>query len=254
MNRQIQRRVLSSLGIPILLLSVSACWGQAPDDSIPLGDLARSLRKEHQSVAMPMVIDNDNLSMVMDEVESRRLAGTSLSFTFDGMGKMFQVSTPDVTCSLSFNAQMASLLSDPYVSRNLPASEMEKLDGPATINGDNLEVAVYNGTNWRVDEITVGLTIVKRGQPAARLAGAAKLVPAASQTTTMMEEKRPDVTTLYKMRAAAPPLTTTVFHTGLNVPLGPDEEWHWAIVQAKGIPPRPSSVLQGSQGSPFTPR
>ena len=186
---------------------------------MPLGDLARSLRKEHPSTAATTVIDNDNLSKVMDEVESHKLDRSSLVFSFDGAGKTFQVSSPDVTCSLSFNAQATALLSDPFLSRELPESELAKLDGPATIDSDNLQVAVFNGTTWRVDEITVGLTIVKRGASTAHYLGSARLVPAAAETTTM-EQKRPDVTTLYKMRAAAAPAATTVFRTGLTVPLG----------------------------------
>lgn len=227
-------------------MSTALSWGQELDDPMPLGDLARELRKEHQSVSVPSVIDNDNLSKVMDEVESRRLARSSLLFSFDGDAKTFRVSAPDVTCSLSFNAQATSLLSDPYISRDLPATELSKLEGPATIDGGDLEVSVFNGTTWRVDEITVGLTIVKHGTPTAHFAGTAELVPASSQTT-VTQEKAPDVTTLYKMRAAAAPLMTTTFRTGLNTPLGSDEEWHWAIVQAKGIPPKPGSVAQGSQ-------
>ncbi len=257
---------------------VSACWAQdlyPQEQPVPLGDLARALRKEHKSALVPTVIDNDNLSDVMDQVATRRLTGTSLVFSIDQIGKKFQVSTPDVTCSLSFSANATSLISDPYVSRELPASELMKLDGPAAIDGGNLQVAVYNGTDWRVDEITVGLTIVKKGVQTARHAEMGVLIPA-SQTTVLQktmptktvepattrpveaatstsveqpsflssEQKRSDVTTLYKMRAAAAPLATTVFRAGLAASVGPDEEWHWGIVQAKGIPPRPAASAQ----------
>ena len=245
MNARTHRRILLALAMGGVLWGTALSWGQELDDPMPLGDLARELRKEHQSVGVPSVIDNDNLSKVMDEVESRRLAGSSLLFSFDANAKTFRVSAPDVTCSLSFNAQATSLLSDPYISRDLPESELSRLEGPATIDGGNLEVSVFNGTTWRVDEITVGLTIVKHSPQTARFAGTAQLIPASSETT-VTQEKRPDVTTLYKMRAAAAPFMTTMFRTGLNAPLGPDEEWHWAIVQAKGIPPRPGSVVQGS--------
>jgi hypothetical protein len=51
-------------------------------------------------------------------------------------------------------------------------------------------------------------------------------------------EKKPDITVIYRMRAAAGPSTTTVFSTPLNLDLAPGDEWHWAIVQAKGYPPQ----------------
>ena len=50
-------------------------------------------------------------------------------------------------------------------------------------------------------------------------------------------EKRPDVTMIYRMRAAALPWSNAVFSAPLNLELDPGEEWHWAIVQAKGYPP-----------------
>jgi hypothetical protein len=46
------------------------------------------------------------------------------------------------------------------------------------------------------------------------------------------------------MRAAAPPFGVTVFAVPLNVEIGPDQEWHWAIVQAKGYPPQHSVAQQ----------
>ena len=39
---------------------------------------------------------------------------------------------------------------------------MAKLDGPATIDGDSLQVSMHNGTSWELREVTIGLTIVKR--------------------------------------------------------------------------------------------
>ena len=66
----------------------------------------------------------------------------------------------------------------------------------------------------------------------------ARLVPAASETT-VSAEKTADVTTLYHLKAESLPSSTTVFKGPLTAALGPDEEWHWAIVQARGIPPRP---------------
>ena len=196
------------------------------------------------------VIDNDNLHQVMDEVQTRKLKG-SLLFSIDGVTKKFQVSSPDVTCDLSFSASATALLSDAYAPQDLPESELAKLDGPATITGDTLQVAVHNGTTWNIKEITVGLTILRGPRPTPRRGGAARLVPAA-QTTTMLSEKHPDSTVLYHLKGSAAPSSTTVFHENLGVAPGQDQEWHWAIVQAKGVPSskpetraRPGSIDQG---------
>jgi hypothetical protein len=217
--------------------------GDEPGDA-PLGDVARNFRKK--SAPAQSVIDNDNLDKVMDAAQENHVSKSSWLFSLEGGGKSFQVSSPDVTCSLSFSANARSLLSDPYAQRELPEEEVMKLDGPATIVGDSLEVSVYNGTDWNVRELVVGFTVVKRGEapePAASYYGSARLVPAVAtaapqQSTDNRSEKRPDVTMLYHMKGNALPATTTVFHTTLDTTLPPDQEWHWAVVQAKGIPPQ----------------
>jgi hypothetical protein len=192
-------------------------------------------KKDTPATAKP-VIDNDNLSQVMDEVESRHLPGTSMVYSFDGAAKTFQVSTPDVTCSLSFNGKTASLLMRPHVAVDLPEEELHKLEGPATINDEGLQISVFNGTEWKVEEITIGLTIVQHTNETAHRYGTGKLVPVASETT-LLGEKHPDVTTLYRLKGNSPPAATTIFKVALNAKLGPDQEWHWAIIQARGEPP-----------------
>ena len=72
--------------------------------------------------------------------------------------------------------------------------------------------------------------------------GPAKLVPAAGESI-VSTEKRSDVTVLYHLKAAAAPLTTTVFQGSLDTAPSSDQEWHWAIVQARGI--APASPAQG---------
>jgi hypothetical protein len=218
-------------------------WAQE-DAPVPLGDVARSFRKKKdQPAPQPQpaapaktIIDNDNLTQVMDEVQSHRLAGSSLLYSFDSSGKTFQVSAPDVTCSLSFNSNTASLLSRPYVPIDLPDDELRKLDGPATLNEDGLQVSVFNGTQWRVEEITVGLTIVRHVNQAARPYATGRLVQAAEETV-ISAQKQPDTTTIHHLRATALPATTAMFKAHLDVHIGPEEEWHWAILQAKGVPP-----------------
>ncbi|PYX14229.1 MAG: hypothetical protein DMG84_16065 [Acidobacteria bacterium] len=75
--------------------------------------------------------------------------------------------------------------------------------------------------------------------------GPAKLVPAAGEGI-VSPEKRPDVTVLYHLKAAAAPLTTTVFQGSLDTAPSADQEWHWAIVQARGI--APTTPAQGMVG------
>jgi hypothetical protein len=219
------------LGVLLPVRGVAQSDGGEPS----LGDLARSMRKG-KPVAEHAVIDNDNLHQVMDEVQNRKLNG-SLLFSLDGIAKKFQVSSPDVTCDLSFSASATSLLSDAYAPQDLPEGELAKLDGPASISGDTLQIAVHNGTSWSVKEITVGLTILRSSE--AR--GSARLIPAA-ETTNLLPEKHPDVTVLYHLKGSAPPSTTTVFHETLGTALGRDQEWHWAIVQAKGLPPQQKPI------------
>jgi hypothetical protein len=233
------------LSLIVLLLGLLLpVRGIAQSDSAEpsLGDLARSLRKG-KPAPEHTVIDNDNLHKVMDEVQNLKLKG-SLLFSIDGIGKKFQVSSPDVTCDLSFSASATSLLSDAYAPQDLPEAELAKLDGPATIAGDALQVSVHNGTSWNIKEITVGLTILRDSGTNATRSGAARLIPA-SETTALISEKHPDVTVLYHLKGSSAPSSTTVFHETLNSAPSHDQEWHWAIVQAKGIPaPKPAASNQ----------
>jgi len=230
-------------GMLLLALPPRAC-AQDGTGETPLGDVARSLRKKPAS--SETVVDNDNLSKVVDDAESRRAAGSSLVFSLAPAGKGFRVSSPDVSCSLSFSAKTSSLLSDPLVLDELPGSEMAKLDGPATIDGDSLQVSMHNGTSWELREVVIGLTIVKRPEPggAASYFGQARIVPAVAggspQQVQDSFQKQPDVTLLLRVKGSAAPSRTAIFRTSLNFALFPDQDWHWAIVKAKGIPPQTS--------------
>jgi hypothetical protein len=215
----------------------------AQDDpnEAPLGDVARNLRKK--TASSQDVIDNDNLSQVMDQVENRRGPGSALKVLMAGENKGFQVSAPDVTCSLSFTANTKSLLSSQFAQMDLPQRDVVKLHGPATIEGDALTVSVFNGTDWHVSEVAVALTIVKKKESADWTVGLGSGEPRAAvagslgRESEVRPEKKPDVTIIYRMRAAAPPFATTVFSASLNLELASGDEWHWAIVQARGYPP-----------------
>lgn len=228
------------IALGVLGLFLQACALAQSADDVSLGDLARSLRKDTASAQT--VIDNDNLSQVMVDANKLKLDGPPV-FSFDGGGKKFQMSSPDGTCSLSFNANMTALISDPLVAREVPQSELAKVDGPATIDSDTLEVSIYNGTDWNLTEITVGLTIVRHDDPEApetASLGAGKLIRAVERTVEPAPEepraRRSDRTALYHLRGSAAPLKTTVFREMMASAIEPGEEWHWAIVAAKGVP------------------
>ena len=55
-------------------------------------------------------------------------------------------------------------------------------------------------------------------------------------------EKRSDLTLLLHLKGSTAPFATTVYREKLDasllgVNLDEGQEWHWAIVEAKGIPP-----------------
>jgi hypothetical protein len=237
------RLTLALLITGILLLALPPRSAAQDADETPLGDVARSFRKK--PAASEVVVDNDNLSKALNDAESRHVAGSSMVFSLDPAGKSFRVSSPDVTCSLSFSAssKTSALLNDPLMLDELPRSEMAKLDGPATIDGDSLQVSMHNGTAWELREVVIGLTIVKRPDPATASSnfGQARIVPAVAGSPQQAPEpfqKQPDVTLLLKVKGSAAPSATGVFRTALNFALFPDQDWHWAIVKAKGIPPQ----------------
>jgi hypothetical protein len=147
------------------LLLASPSRASAQETDAPLGDVARSLRKKPAPSAAVINVDDDNLSKVMDDAAYRRASGASPVFSLDPVVKGFHVFAPDVSCSLSFTAKSSSL-SDPLLLDDLPRTELAKLDGPATIDGDSLQVSMHNGTQWELHEVVIGLTIVKRTEPA----------------------------------------------------------------------------------------
>ncbi len=227
-------------GVLVLALPQLVNAQDDPNDT-PLGDVARSLRKKIPP--SEVVIDNDNFSKVVEDAESRHATGSTMVFSLDPGGKNFRVSSPDVSCSLSFSAKTSSLLSDPTLLDELPRNELAKLEGPATIDGDSLQVSVHNGSSWQLREVVIGLTIIRRPQPsdAASYYGQARIVPAVAgappRPVQDPDQKQPDVTLLLKVKGSAAPSARALFRTQLNFALFPDQEWHWAIVRAKGVPP-----------------
>jgi hypothetical protein len=236
----------------------------AQDDAPSLGDLARSLRKnksEQQPQQPPdsaadKVIDNDNLTQIMDDaMNARPVKQDKTVFSIDPSGNTVKVSSPDVTCSLSFNARASSLLIKPILIEDLPLTELLKLDGPGSIQDESLQLEVFNGTDWDIREITIGLTLERKPGENAELAARARVIPAAEGLAPITVERRSDVTLLYHLKAEAKPFSTTAFHENIGITPGADEDWRWSIVEAKGIRPSraqsdPDSLQQPMFASP----
>src|SRR6202158_1211056 len=235
------------------LLCPLAAWAQ--EDAPSLGDLARNVRKNKlqqpqqqldPAHALPdrPVIDNDNLAQVMDDAKKARpVKQDKTVFSIDPSGNTLKVSSPDVTCSLSFNARASSLLIKPVLVEDLPLTELLKLDGPGSIQDETLQLEVFNGTDWNLREITIGLTLERKPGDNAEVAARARVIPAAEASAPIAVERRSDVTLLYHLKAEAKPFSTTAFHENIGITPGADEDWRWSIVEAKGIrPSQPQSA------------
>jgi hypothetical protein len=235
-----------------VLLIPSAVWAQ--DDAPSLGDLARNLRndKDKDKAQQPQpltVIDNDNLTQVMEDAKSARpVDNFKTVLSIDPSGNTLKVSSPDVTCSLSFNARSSSLIKSAPVEE-LPLTELLKIDGPGSIQDESLQLQVFNGTDWDIKEITVGLTLERKPGENAERAASARVIPAAEGLTPVAVERRSDVTLLYHLKAESKPFSTTEFHENIGISPGPDEDWRWSIVSAKGI--RPSQSAPDSLTDPL---
>jgi hypothetical protein len=231
----------------ILTLLCVAPQLRAQEGEVSLGDMAREARKV-KSAASPnfgdqKVIDNDNFAIMMDKAESARLNGKPV-FSIDPSGKTFRMTSPDGSCSLSFDAKAMALISTPYVTSDLPQDELLKLEGPAAIHDDILEVAVHNRTAWELKEIVVGITVLQA--QAGNEYRPAKLEPVPG---ALAAEKLPDLTVLYHLKATAAPDSTTSFRANLGGSLADTKDWHWAIVAARGIPPSSPVMVPAQLGN-----
>ena len=234
----------------------NAAWAQ--DDPPPLGDIARDLRKSksqkqtEQPDTVPTVIDNDNLAQVMEDAKNARpIKPEKTVFSIDPSGNTLKVSSPDVTCSLSFNAKASALLIRPVLIEDLPLPELLKIDGPGSIQDENLQLEVFNGTDWELREITIGLTLERKPGENAELAARARVIPAAEGLAPVTVERRSDVTLLYHLKAEAKPFSTTAFHEDIGITPGPDEDWRWSIVEARGIRPAQAPAAPDSLTEPL---
>jgi hypothetical protein len=251
---------------------------QAQDEQPSLGDLARDMRRSKAQTPphrapdpLHPIIDNDNLSEVMEDAKRARPEKPNKTvFSIDGASNTVKVSSPDVTCSLSFDARASALLVKPVLVEDLPLAELVKIDGPGSIQEENLQLEVFNGTEWDLREITIGLTLERKPGEKAGLASRPRVIPAAEGIAMPTVERHSDVTLLYHLKAQAKPFSKTAFRENIGITPGPDEDWRWSIVEAKGIRPTqvpasfdtlreeplfamPSLLQPGTSPSPSTP-
>src|SRR3984893_7938058 len=250
-SRFLSLRLLAPVVLLGALLFVLLCplAAAAQEEAPSLGDLARDVRKnrlqqpqQQEDPAHP-IIDNENLAQVMDDAKKARpIKQDKTVFSIDPSGNTLKISSPDVTCSLSFTARASSLLIKPILIEDLPLTELLKLDGPGSIQDQGLQLEVFNGTDWDIREITIVLTLERKPGQNAEVAARARVFRAAEGLAPITVERRSDVTLLYHLKAEAKPFSTTAFHENIGITPGADEDWRWSIVEAKGIRP--------SQGQP----
>jgi hypothetical protein len=233
-----------SVALCLLSAAVPVC---AQDEDVPLGDFARSVRKSKPAESQPAIIDNDNMAIMMDKAEAERLDGKPV-FSIDPSGKAFRMTSPDGTCSLSFDAKAAALITTPYIASDVPQYELAKLEGSAAMHDGVLEITLHNGTDWELKEIMVGVTLLN--------ASATQLQPArlVSATDVQPDAKPPDLTTIYHIKNAAPADSIKIFRAVVSDDLVQAKEWHWALVGARGVPPAATiaapSEINGAQVQP----
>ena len=214
--------------------ALSNCaWAQS------LGDLAREVRKSHP--AQPVkVYTNEDIPQWSNEVvwkSATTTAPQSTPVVQTGSDppavSPIKMRSEDVECSFSFRAQsiLPRSKAEPAAVSPLPASEVAKLDGTASIWGDTLDVSIHNDTGWALREVTVRLL------PGIR-AGDSKLAHShAAEHGSAADPASGDTGRLLDLRLSAEPHSATISSEPLAQSLS-GQEWSWEIVQAKGIPPK----------------
>jgi hypothetical protein len=228
------RSFIAGFALVCLCAAVPVC---AQDDDVSLGDVARSLRKPKP--ANEVVIDNDNLPVMMDKAQAERLEGKPI-FSIDPSSKSFRMTSPDGSCSLSFDARATALISSPLVATNLPQDELLKIEGQGMVRDGVLQVSIHNGTSWELKEIVVAVTILD--QPLGATLQAATL---ALPVELSPQSKSPDTTFLYHLKLGPTGNAGLIFSGSVGDDLAEAKNWHWALVGARGIPPAaPGSMSQ----------
>jgi hypothetical protein len=149
MTRRLSRTATAAACI---LASCLIAAGQEPS----LGDLAREARKSHASPPVK-VYTNEDIPQATNEVIWRSAVmappatpAVSEASSETAAPSPIKMRSEDVECSFSFRAQPLIPHGKPEPTRmtELPASEVAKLDGTASIWGETLDVSIHNDTGW----------------------------------------------------------------------------------------------------------
>ena len=236
--------------ILVLLLAISMP-ALSQDDAPSLGEVARQAREskasENAGSGSQKIIDNDNFSAVLDQVEAARVSGKPV-FSIDPSGNAFRMTSPDGTCSLSFDAKATSLISSSFVSSDLPQDDLVKLESHAVIHDDVLEVSVHNGSPWELRELVIGVTVLQK-----IMKDETDLAEVRMATDPNWTGKSPDSTAILHLRGSLAAnqsgTFTAVLGVDSNLSLSSNADWHWALVSARGIPPASTPSMQNAAAS-----
>jgi hypothetical protein len=166
----------------------------------------------------------------MDKAEAERLNGKPV-FSIDPSGQTFRMSSPDGSCSLSFDAKAAALITTRHSDQQSAIRRTGRLDGTASVRDGMIEVQLHNKTDWELKEVVVGLTLLNERGPLFRSASPAR----PNRRDFDSEASRHNHAVSPGGDSAAG--WDTVFRGALDQDLGPATDWHWALVGAKGVPP-----------------
>lgn len=246
------RLAMSRSATIVLLLLLCPALLTAQEEEPSLGDVARQARQaKAEQAAQPearKVIDDDNFSKVLDEAETARVSGKPV-FSIDSLKKTFRMTSPDGTCSLSFDARATSLISSAFVTTDLPQDEVTKLEATASIHDDVVELSVRNDSAWEVREVVIGITVLHKTQADVNVVGSS---PTPTESKMVSDPtwtgKQPDQTAIYHLRGSAGTKTSASFTAPLSggILLSATQDWHWALISARGIPPASPATLQSA--------
>jgi hypothetical protein len=240
---------------PLVLAAVCGiCLALVPlrGSAQSLGDIARQLRAQRAAEADPppaKVYTNQDIPKWTDEVTWRAASQSSAATTSTSLDPAnpnppIQVKRQDVECSFFFRAQDMLPAAKPDESglKSLPASDLARLDGTASIWGERLDVSVHNDTSWQLREVTVRLVTSSAAleTPPNNSASAGNSHPADhGDAASSLPAGAPSdaASRLLSLQLDAGPFTAAVSTKDLGSHLSGGEKWSWEIVQAKGIPP-----------------
>jgi hypothetical protein len=255
----------------VLMLAFAVSASAQVADELPLGDLARELRRQRGGTILdgPRKIHN-NESLKDDkhpgELDTHpplvEAAATGVSLDLNPRTAIAN----EISCSCSYVARAFGDLTE--VVEKLPADELVKLQGPAAYTDEMLAISLYNGTEWELRELLVRFEVIRPldgivpEQPEQREQFRETAAPVIQQQQVAPEEQeapavqhsasRPlyivELTRIYRAKGAAESYTIGQFRQEIGVKLQLGQDWRWTILEAKGVSPKKPAESQ----SPLT--